>query len=157
VMATRMVTDYVEQLYAPAAHSARAMYADGFVPAREAAAWRAKVQAAWPGVHVLYVDSQLAGDAELGGTLHLRAEVALNGLAPEEVTVEAAFGPVDTDDRIVASDTVPLASVDSHDGSTRFEGAIPLERTGAFGYTVRVLPCDPSLASAAELGLVAFA
>ena len=157
VMAGRMVTDYVEQLYAPAAHSARAMYADGFAPAREAAAWRAKVQAAWYGVKVLYVDSQLSGHAELGGALQLRAEVALNGLVPDEVTVEAAFGPVDSDDRFVANTTVVLASVDSHDGSTRFEGTIPLDRTGAFGYTVRVLPRDESLASPAELGLVAFA
>ncbi len=35
-----------------------------------------------------------------------------------------------------------------------FEAAVPLERTGGYGYTVRVLPYHPSLSSPAELGLV---
>jgi starch phosphorylase len=32
---------------------------------------------------------------------------------------------------------------------------LPLERTGPFGYTVRVLPAHPLLATSAELGLIA--
>ena len=36
----------------------------------------------------------------------------------------------------------------------RFEGQVRLTRTGAFGYTVRVLPRHGGLASPAELGLV---
>ena len=32
---------------------------------------------------------------------------------------------------------------------------VELRRTGPFGYTVRVLPTHPALASAAEMGLVA--
>ena len=34
---------------------------------------------------------------------------------------------------------------------------MPLERTGAFGYTVRVLPRHPLLATEAELGVVTVA
>jgi starch phosphorylase len=160
VMATRMVSDYVEQLYAPAAVSARAMTADGFAAAKRAAAWRGQVQSAWPGVRVLYVDSLLsshAAHAQLGDALQLRAEVALNGLAPQDVGVEAVFGPVDTDERLSTTTTVPLVPVESTDGATRFEGTVPLERTGAFGYTVRVLPSADWLASSAELGLIALA
>jgi starch phosphorylase len=41
------------------------------------------------------------------------------------------------------------------DGSLhRFTATIPLERTGAFGYTVRVLPHSEYLADPAELGVV---
>jgi starch phosphorylase len=36
-----------------------------------------------------------------------------------------------------------------------FSVTLPLERTGAFGYTVRVLPRHEGLATPAELGLVA--
>ena len=38
VLATRMVRDYVQALYVPAAGSARAMAGDGYGPAREEAA-----------------------------------------------------------------------------------------------------------------------
>ena len=34
---------------------------------------------------------------------------------------------------------------------------LPLERTGAFGYTVRVLPKHPMMAAANEFGLVTLA
>jgi starch phosphorylase len=44
------------------------------------------------------------------------------------------------------------------DGSRHwFTATVPLERTGAFGYTVRVLPHSELMADPAELGLVALA
>ena len=38
-----------------------------------------------------------------------------------------------------------------------FEGEVPLATPGAFGYTVRVVPRHVGLATASELGLVAWA
>jgi starch phosphorylase len=113
--------------------------------------------AAWPGVSVLHVDSQLDGDPQLGRALTLRAEVALNGLKPDDVDVQAVYGPIDADDRLVDIATVSLRSVTDGDGVHRFEGDVPLEHTGSFGYTVRVLPHNDLLAVPAELGLVATA
>jgi len=40
-------------------------------------------------------------------------------------------------------------------GRFRFDGDVALSHAGAFGYTVRVLPQHPLLASDAELGVVA--
>jgi glycogen phosphorylase len=165
VLAVRMVTDYVQKLYAPAAASAARMTADRFAAARLLAEWRSRILAAWPGVSVLYVDSQLAGGTPvqaggtpmLGGALNLRAELTLNGLSPDDVDVQAAYGAVDTDDRLLDATTVSLAAADSPDGTVWFDGTVPLESTGAFGYTVRVLPHNALLASPAELGLIALA
>jgi starch phosphorylase len=157
VLATRMVHDYVRQLYAPAAISSDRMASDDFAASRALAAWRDKVLAAWPGVRVLYVDSHMDGDATLGSQLTLRAEVALNGLSPEDVSVEAVYGSVDVDDRLADSTSVPLKITDPVDGTSWFEGSVPLERTGPFGYTVRVLPRNELLASPAELGVIAIA
>ncbi|HEY3631780.1 MAG TPA: alpha-glucan family phosphorylase [Jatrophihabitantaceae bacterium] len=157
VMATRMVRDYVAELYAPAAASAERLAADGYQAAKELASWRTGVLEAWPGVKVLHVESQLEGDPQLGGQLHLRAEVALNGLADSDVDVEAVYGAVDVDDRLTDVRTVSLTQVDNGDGPSRFEGDVPLERTGPFGYTVRVLPRSELLATPAELGVIASA
>jgi starch phosphorylase len=52
---------------------------------------------------------------------------------------------------------VPLAYAGDGDGLHRWEGTVPLERPGAFGYTVRVLPRHPLLATEAELGAVTVA
>ncbi len=158
VLATRMVRDYVHELYAPAAAASARMSGDGFRGARDLAQWRERVLTAWPGVRVVFVDSQLPGsDAQVGNALTLRAEVVLNGLAPHDVTVEAVYGHVDTDDRLTHSTAVALTVAESVDGTSWFEGEVPLERTGSFGYTVRALPNNDLLAEPAELGVVAVA
>jgi starch phosphorylase len=160
VLATRMVAEYVRRLYVPASASSDRMFADNFAAARELAGWRRTVEANWPAVAVLHVDSQLGGnatDAQLGSSLLLRAEVALGGLQPGDVQVEAVFGTVDADDRLTDVQTVGLQAVPTGDGTHRFEGEIPLDRTGSFGYTVRVLPDSELLAAPAELGLIASA
>jgi starch phosphorylase len=157
VLATRMVAEYVRRLYVPAAASSAQMSADGFAAARSLAGWRTSVLKAWPEVAVLHVDSALDGDAQLGGVLTLRAVVALGGLSPDDVEVEAVYGSVDSDERLIDIETAPLKVVDSSDGTHRYEGDVPLGRTGAFGYTVRALPRNELLANPAELGLVASA
>ncbi len=81
VLATRMLRDYVRTLYAPAAASAARVTADGFAGAKELAAWRERVLAAWPGVRVLYVDSQLPGEAQVGQ----RTDTARRGRAERVV------------------------------------------------------------------------
>ncbi|RBY83939.1 DUF3417 domain-containing protein [Blastococcus sp. TF02A-26] len=158
VLATRMVRDYVQRLYVPAAGSARSMAEGGYAPAREESAWRARLQERWSSIRVAHVEATGAGDTpEIGSTLALRAEVELPGLAPGDVEVQAAYGRVDDADGLHDVTTVPMTH-EQTDGSRHwFTATLPLERTGAFGYTVRVLPQSAHLADPAELGLVATA
>jgi starch phosphorylase len=155
VLATRMVRDYVQDLYVPAAGSARAMASDGYGPAREEAGWRAHLLHNWQTVRVAHVEATSTGDTpEIGSTLALRAEVELPGLAPRDVQVQAAYGRVDDADGLHQVTTVPMAH-EHTDGSRHwFTATLPLERTGAFGYTVRVLPYSERMADPAELGVV---
>jgi starch phosphorylase len=155
VQATRMVRDYVQALYVPAAGSSRAMAQDGYGPAREEASWRSHLLQHWNTVRVAHVEATGAKDTpEIGSSLALRAEVELPDLAPADVTVEAAYGRVDDADGLHEVTTVPMEH-EQTDGSRHwFTATLPLERTGAFGYTVRVLPHSEHLADPAELGIV---
>jgi glycogen phosphorylase len=156
VLASRMVRDYVVQLYAPAASSSRAMAAGGYAGARDLASWTARVRDAWHGVRVSHVESSGVADApELGQQLELRAVVDLGQLTPADVVVEVAFGAVDEHDELTAPEFAELERREQVDGAWRYEGTVPLARRGAFGYSVRVLPRNPALASPAELGLIA--
>jgi starch phosphorylase len=158
VLATRMVRDYVTELYTPAAASSRRVSADGYAAAKQLATWRIKVLGAWPAVTVRHVESTGVGDTpELGATLALRAEIDLAGLSPDDVDVQAAYGRVDETNGLHDVQTVPLAYAGDGDGLDRWDGTVPLERTGAFGYTVRVLPKNSLLATEAELGVVTVA
>jgi starch phosphorylase len=156
VLASRMVGDYVEQLYVPAAASARALGAD-FAGARSLADWKARVRAGWAGVRVEHVESHVVPEvAEVGDTVSVRVFVALGDLAPEDVRVELVHGAITAGDDLVHTRAEPLGVSESYaDGRHRFEGSVILTRTGPFGYTVRVLPAHERLAAPAELGLVA--
>ncbi|MER5657113.1 MULTISPECIES: glycosyltransferase family 1 protein [unclassified Streptomyces] len=155
VLAGRMVREYVERLYAPAAHAHRSLTADA---ARELAGWKARVRAAWPQVTVDHLEATSATTtAELGASLSLRVRVGLGDLSPDDVEVQAVAGRVGTDDRIADAVCVPLKPAGGSDleGRWVYEGPLSLDRTGPFGYTVRILPAHRLLASGAELGLVA--
>lgn len=155
VLAGRMVRDYVEQLYVPAARAHRTLGADA---AGELADWKARVRAAWPRVAVDHVEASATGaTAELGATLSLRVRVHLGDLTPDDVEVQTIAGRVDPEDVIADASPVPLKPVGGPDAEGRrlYEGPLSLDRTGPFGYTVRILPAHRLLASGAELGLVA--
>jgi starch phosphorylase len=158
VLATRMVRDYVQQLYVPAAGSSRAMAEGGYGAARTEAGWRARLLDHWGTVRVAHVEATGAGDTpEIGSTLALRAEVELPGLTPSDVQVQAAYGRVDDADGLHEVTTLPMAHEHTEGSRHWFSATVPLERTGAFGYTVRVLPHSEHLADQAELGVVASA
>lgn len=158
VLAGRMVREYVERLYAPAAQARRAL---GPAVAQDLARWKAKVRAAWPEVSVDHVESVTGtvagGSAELGATLSLRVRIALGGLDPDDVEVQVVAGRVDSADAIADAQVFPLKPAGGHDLEDRwlYEGPLALDRTGPYGYTVRVLPAHELLASGAELGLLA--
>jgi starch phosphorylase len=163
VLAGRMVREYVDRLYTPAAHAHRAMDTRA---ARDLAAWKATVRAAWHQVSVDHVEASIppvectgaapAASAGLGSTLALRVRVSLGSLSPDDVEVQAVAGRVDEEDAITDATAVALkpAGEAGPDGRWVYEGPLRLDRTGPYGYTVRVLPAHRLLASPAELGLV---
>ncbi|MDH6704964.1 starch phosphorylase [Kitasatospora sp. MAA19] len=158
VLAGRMVREYVERLYTPAALAQRELAGAAYRGARELAEWKARVREGWPAVRVEHVEADCPDEAqELGSALSLRVQVALGTLDPGDVEVQAVSGRVDESDGISDACVLALKPVGGSDldGRTRYEGSLELCRTGPFGYTVRVLPAHPRLASPAELGLVA--
>lgn len=156
--ADRMVREYVERLYVPAAAAEAAVSAGGYQPARELAAWKARVTAAWPGVHVAHVESGGVDSVpQVGDDLHLRATIDAGGLNPEDLAVEVVYGRAYDGDRLEDVKHAPLQLASAAGQPLVWAGTVPLSRAGSFGYTVRVVPSHPLLASAAELGLVAVA
>ena len=158
VLASRMVRDYVDQLYRPAAVAARGLNGE-HAGARAFAEWKHRVRAGWLGVHVEHVESHgVSSSPEVGDEVSVRAYVSLGALSPEDVDVQLVRGAVGHDDTLVDVVTSSLSAVEAYDGGRqRYEGAVHLRRTGPFGYTVRILPKHPQLATTAELGLVATA
>jgi starch phosphorylase len=163
VLASRMVQDYVNQLYTPAAISARAAAADSHRAAGELAEWTSRLRADWPELVIEHVEAVAEHESaaqpadaapSLGGVLRVRALVQLGRLQPGDLEIQTVFGRVDEHDQLREIETRPLTQNGVDDlGRNRYEGTISLSRSGPFGYTVRAVPTHPQLSSQAELGL----
>ncbi|WP_040511229.1 alpha-glucan family phosphorylase [Gordonia soli] len=171
VSASRMVRDYTAALYTPAAESAAAITADSYAAARDLARYRTAATTAWSAVAIAGVDDSMggAGDGDssaadaaspgvMGAGVRLTAHVALAGLAPSRVKVQALIGPVDDEGSLVEPTIVEMAPLPEGDpsGRTLFDTEVTPDRSGRLGYTARVLPRHPQLTDDAELGLVRY-
>src|SRR5204862_4879521 len=97
VQSSRMVREYVDHYYAPAAKSVSSLADDNFHGAKDLAKYCERLHSAWVSVSVSNTE-MIVGDGEtplLGGQVTVRAEVDLAGLSPSDVDVEVVVGRVD--------------------------------------------------------------
>jgi starch phosphorylase len=156
VPASRMVRDYVELMYEPAGKRGDALGADRFVRARALAAWKTRVIGGWGDVRVRLLD----GDdqvTDLGSDRTVTAEVLLGPLSPDDVAVDLVHGAVGPTDELSIAGVVAMHRVDGDADRHVYMGAFTCERAGRYGFTARVVPSHPDLASPAELGRVMWA
>jgi glycogen phosphorylase len=150
--ANRMVREYVERLYEPAGAAATLAARDGYAQAKALAAWKRKIVDAWPTVSIGAVTSE-DGVTSLGESRTVTAEVHLGTLTASDVEVQLVSGPVGAGDEL----TQPTIDAMQPGGDGRWVATFPCERPGRYGFTVRVVPSHPLLATPVELGRIVFA
>lgn len=89
--ATRMVDEYVNKFYAPAARQWQRYSDNNFAAASAVAAWKSKVQQSWGGVSMRRLDEPRAR-VTFSESMEVQVAVNLNGLSPEDVWVEMQVG-----------------------------------------------------------------
>ncbi len=159
VLASRMLRDYITDLYAPAAAAGRAVVADDLALAAELASWKGRVRSGWPGVRVEHIEAIDLPDHPLRGSeMTVRAFVGLGSLSTDDVDIELVYGRADSNDRIVQPSIARMEVREVLEANRlRVEATVRLTDAGALGYTVRVVPRHDGLLSYAELGLQALA
>jgi starch phosphorylase len=154
----RMVREYAERFYLPAAARAGRLAANDFRGARGLAEWKARVTAAWPAVKVAGVANGFADRLRVGEPIDVRASVHLAGLSAEDVRVELYLGRIDPNGELLQGSSVPMTAVGEENGLHVFGiRHVAYTESGLHGLTVRVLPHHPDLATPFLPGLIAWA
>lgn len=152
----RMVEEYVQHLYLPAAARWRKMTQDGYVRGQRLAAWRARAAAAWPKV-VLRTQGPTEATIRLGQTITINADVALDNLTPDDVIVEMVYGR-QTEEGLTELQAIPMTWVSEIEpGWHRYQAMIQPTISGKLGYGVRVLAAHPDLPDKFDARLVRWA
>ena len=152
VIAGRMVRDYVTQYYEPAAIGTNTMTADAGAPARELAAWKQRVVAAWPDVRVQLGDGPGVDGGAAGEMRDVVVELDPGALGGDEIVVQLLHGPLLADGSFDEAllHVVPMAAGD--DG--RFHVTFAPDQAGRWGAAARALPTHPHLRNLFDTGLV---
>ena len=155
VMATRMVREYTERLYQPAAAAWEGMRANDYALARRCADEVTAVQQAFGHVRVDSVDVQLPETVQPGTQVEVAVYASLAGLDPRLVRVHVITGAVASDGELTDLHTTVLTGCEPLEGDRyRFTGRVEFEQAGSRGLTARIVPDVAGLMSDAELGLV---
>lgn len=154
VQAQRMVSEYVEKLYTPIAASSRTLNAPGHEAARSLADYKARVRSGWSQVSVNHIVSRVGDIATVGDEVQILADVQLGNLHPEDVEVQVVFGRVTPSDELSSFTVMPMQVEKEENGMVSYQLKTRLENSGAYGYSVRVVPHNDLMDSFTELGLV---
>ena len=155
----RMVREYNERLYEPAAAKQTELSASSFTKAAEISQWKDRMRREWPQVSIF--DVQIANsdrtNVTVGETLEVSARVHLGAIEPKFVQVQAYFGEAENN-TISKPSIIDLSDSKKLDnGNHLFRGSIPASESGAYGLNVRVIPTHPVLTQAHELRLITWA
>ena len=149
----RMVREYTESYYLPALNHWSRLARNEFQAARALSRWGQRVSAAWPGVQLLSVTAADQSEFTVGSVFPVRCVASLNGLDPQDVQLELYYGPLDPFGGLAAplKKAMRLEGV-RPDKTHEFTGEVTCEKSGKYGYTVRILPHHPNLVNPWELG-----
>lgn len=154
----RMLEEYSNMLYAPAARRYRQRAANDFGGAKSLAEWKGRLAAAWPKLRIEQVDSNGAPELPVGSKVQVRARVHLDSVKPDDVAVELYYGHVDAHGQLAEGNNQPMKLIEpAENGSAWYHGEIPCQRSGQHGFAVRVLPRNPELAHPHDTGLILWA
>ena len=136
----RMVMQYADEYYLAAHRRHLDLHADDAARAKSMAGWKKRVEAAWPRLQVKPIPSA-ASEVDSGKDVTVSAEVALDALTPEDVSVEVLTGRVDVRGELRESTIVPMECTGRADsGNYLFRAVWRPAKSGLCGYAVRVLP-----------------
>ncbi|MDY6943599.1 MAG: alpha-glucan family phosphorylase [Pseudomonadota bacterium] len=133
----RMVREYTENYYLPAARAYRERIGDDGRIAAELRQWKSDLSAHWQNIHC--GEQNLVVDGE---SMHFTLPVYLDDLKPEQVRVELFAEPLDG----AEPEVVVMEKKDALAGAVNgflYEASVPVGRP-AEHYTARVVPFHPA-------------
>ena len=152
---SRMVVDYVNNLYMPLANLYNTYYSE----LENVAAyneWKEKVKLNWNNIKITQLNNLDNITIDAGNQIEVSCKVKLMDIQVENISVQAYTGKI-TEDGIIEDIKViemNLAEADEAEKEYLFKSRIKLTTGGNYGYTFRVMPKHEMLLDAENLNLV---
>jgi starch phosphorylase len=137
----RMVADYQNLYYYPAANRFDTLLANHAEEAKNLAAQIKRLRSLWKNIQIEPPKSNNTGPYRVGETFQVTAEINLGELRPDEVDVELYYGHLRSLEELSASNEEPMAVMENRkNGHYLYGCSLTCKSSGRFGFTVRVTP-----------------
>lgn len=152
---TRMLKEYANLLYVTAADRWRCFSENGFDAAKKLSQWKRSLGEKWESIRIEDVLTDDGTELPVGAQVNIHARVHLGDVSPDDVAVELYHGRIDAYGRLVEGNSLSM-NCEQHleNGSYRFDGQIPCQRSGHHGYAVRIVPRHANLPHRFDTGLI---
>jgi starch phosphorylase len=156
VTADRMVRDYVDALYAPAAIQGRELSADSFARARGLAEWKDRIRSQWSDVRIIDVEGDVTA-ADVGAARNVGATIHVGRLSTDDLSVQLAHGKVGANNELLSPQIEEMTADYCEENTCTYRGSFTTDEAGLYGFAVRVVPRHPDLTDGMDLGVVTWA
>ncbi|MCC5831294.1 MAG: alpha-glucan family phosphorylase [Phycisphaeraceae bacterium] len=151
----RMVQEYAEKLYFPAADRAHRFNLNKHELAITTAARKRDLRANWGNIAVEEIHADTANEVGVHSELKVQVIANVDGIDLTDLRIQAYYGLLDNDGCIVDGKCLDLEPMESlGHGRHRFSGNIPACTSGRHGFAIRIVPGGPLLTDNTEPGMV---
>lgn len=162
----RMLADYVNDMYMPAAAKFAQLSANDCRVAKEIADWKRSISSRFSSVHIKSLTTKgIAGDTIIADDeLQFLLTVSCGRLAESELKAEILLTFSNENDELgyhgpqehMPEDirVISMLAGDEKDGTIVFQTSFKAGRSGKFKYGVRIMPNHPNVDDCADLNLV---
>ena len=141
----RMVMEYVERFYIPAAKRYSELAAQGGAKLDPILEWRRRFRTAGSQVKITRVQTENSREIRVGEKIPVTASVVLGEIPPEYVRVQIVSGSVNEDGMIVNSSSSDMKHAGMIENEHQYEGQLECLESGSYGFSVRVIPYHPDV------------
>jgi glycogen phosphorylase len=137
----RMVGDYDDRFYIPAAVAMANLLEDGARLGRELAERHERLRQYWPQLKIDAPVRETSGPFRVGDAFQVTTVAYLGDLRPEEVSVDLYYGLAASIDAVVRSQTVSMSMVEQlGDGRFLYRCKVQCQDAGRYAFTSRIVP-----------------
>jgi starch phosphorylase len=151
----RMVRDYTEKFYLPAATRGEVLAADGLARAKALAHYKDRLRGLWGNLKIVGIHTSGNGHYRVGEQMQVETLVEMPDIDPSDLQVQLYAGRINATGQIeeatvqVMTHTKLIAA-----GRHLFTGVVDCRTSGRHGFAVRILPGSPDMATPFEPGLI---
>ena len=151
----RMVKEYYDKFYREAGNNYALLSENDFKRTRDLTAWKEYIKKEFNNIRIAGIRFDEAKVYKIRENIKIETEVFLGNLKPEDIRVDIYYGNIGANDLLNHSGLQQLAEVvPAGEGKYVFSGLLACQRTGNFGFKVRITPSHPLIIDPYELNMV---